>query len=91
MPKDSFLFKKDSGESHEEIWDDTALIKAYERSVKNINEKLNSKLVIDTRETEKTSLIEQADEEFDGDEDEYEDKEDENISGNYEITGNLSS
>lgn len=51
--RSSVLFKKDSGESQVDIWDDSALIKAYEKSVQLIKKKLNSKLVI----SEKSSSI----------------------------------
>lgn len=78
---DSVLFKKDSGESLADIWDDTALIRAYERSVKNIKEKLDSKLVISSKETRKdaSKVSEQTDKDSDAGED---------ISGNYEKIGN---
>lgn len=78
---DSVLFKKDSGESLADIWDDTALIRAYERSVKNIKEKLDSKLVISSKDTRKEApkVSEQTDEDSDAEED---------MSGNYEKIGN---
>ncbi len=44
----SVLFKKgdNSTNSQDDVWDDTVLIRAYEKSVKAIRKKINSGLVI---------------------------------------------
>lgn len=39
----NILFSKTDSEKQDDVWDDTALIRAYDRSVKLINQKLNDK------------------------------------------------
>lgn len=63
--KSSLLFSKDGNESQEDIWDDTALIRAYEKSVKNIRKKLDSKLVLDTKNKTNEPLNKSKEEETD--------------------------
>ena len=73
--KSSILFNKNSGEQcQEDIWDDTALIRAYEKSVKIIRKKIDAKLVItDKRETNKfVKCKEKKEESDDGEYDECE-------------------
>ena len=48
----SVLFSKNSQDSDEDVWDDTALIRAYEKSVESIKQKRNSRKVINVNKKE---------------------------------------
>jgi len=76
----NLLFSKTESDNQEDIWDDTALIRAYERSVKQINKKLNIKPNFESKSQVKESQMNMDDQEMDEedeDEDEEEDEEEE--------------
>lgn len=80
--KSSLLFTKDGNESQEDIWDDTALIRAYEKSVKSIREKLDSKLILEARDKPKENLeIKEKLNDLDSDDDDIEENNYEDYSG----------
>merc|ERR1712127_517302 len=60
------LFSKDDDETQENIWDDTVLIRAYEKSVKAIRKQINSKLVV----SDETNLDKKEFENIESDDDE---------------------
>ena len=72
--KGKVLFDKSKTADQEDIWDDRALIRAYERSVKQVKDKLSSGA---TTTAATTSASYRGDEEISDDEEEEDDEEDE--------------
>ena len=74
------LFSKNETdlENHEDVWDDAALIRAYNKSINLINKKLNDKTVIENQKNkmEVEKMDDEEEEEFE--EDEKGDDEEEN-------------
>lgn len=85
--KGKVLFDKSKtagGGDQEDIWDDRALIRAYERSIKQVKDKLSSGATTTTATTSAPyrgdeEISDDEEEEDEEDEDEYDDEEEENL------------
>ena len=75
---DLLFSKNDSNvENQEDVWDDTALIRAYNKSINLINRKLNDKTAIENQKNkmEVEKMDDEEEEEYDEDEDDEQDNE----------------
>ena len=94
-PESHVVFSRSNMENQEDVWDDTALIRAYEKSVRKIKKAISSKLNVSEEDTSKSQQKQSAivaktqdeDLEEEDDTEDYEDENEEEEEENEESTG----